>query len=67
MLNVSWERPDFPNGILTNYTVSLEPYGSESALQSKETDNETLFTTFDISGLSELVVPQWSAGAATVV
>ena len=56
VVTVSWKRPDFPNGILTSYTVSLELYGNEGAvIESKEVDNVTLSTTINITGLSELV------------
>lgn len=55
-LTVSWEEPASPNGILTNYSVSVEFYGNGSAIVDPiDTNNMTFSTTIDISRLSELV------------
>ena len=71
---VSWSSPEYPNGILTGYTVSVELYVNDRVIISPVNieNNTTLSTVIDISTLSEyhcgpplsyyapLLFPQWT-------
>ena len=61
-VTVSWQRPDYPNGLLTGYTVSVELYEGGSMVIGPVDVNTTLSTVIDISSLGE-----WSAESAAVM
>ena len=48
---VSWQRPDFPNGILTGYTVFVQLYQDGSVIAGRTTDNVTLSVTIQNASL----------------
>ena len=60
-LRVQWTRPDYPNGILTGYLVSVETYDEGVVTLTPETvDNQTLSYQLPNSSLGEWVVMQLS-------
>ena len=62
-VTVSWQRPDYPNGLLTGYTVSVELYeGGSMVIDPVDVNNITLSTVIDVSSLGE-----WSAESAAVM
>ena len=50
-VTVSWQRPDFPNSILTGYTVFVQLYQDGSVVAGKTTDNVTLSVTIQDASL----------------
>ena len=53
-VTVSWQRPDYPNGLLTGYTVSVELYeGDSMVIGPVDVDSITLSTVIDVSSLGE--------------
>ena len=50
-VTISWQRPDFPNGILTGYTVFVQLYQDSSVITGRTTDNVTLSVTIQNASL----------------
>ena len=45
-VRVSWQRPDYPNGIISGYSVTMDYYEhNRGHIYRTEVDNETLSTT----------------------
>ena len=45
-VQVSWQRPHYPNGIISGYRVTVEYYEhSRDVIYRTEVDNETFITT----------------------